>query len=746
MFRAEPRPAERREFAPTEERDPRPAGHEGAFAAAVLTAGSAVVALWPYTSVVTPGAWSIMSVTAIVVVPLAGFAVRRLYSRRFARTVMPVLVQVVASIALLTLMLFPQGALLGIIPTGSTFSFVGGLAVQALEQVQFGVAPLDDQPGLTAMLVIGFAAVTILLDQSIATRVPLAAMALVAVVGALPMIITMGDANVPWFVMLAVLTLFLLRHSTRYGKGSPSQASTGLALGTGAAAIAAALVITPMLPISTTWAGAGTSMYLDPSLSLGEDLRRPTPFTVMTVATNAPSAPYLRIASLSEFDGSTWEPDTRDPRSTPDGFGDPDWLDDLAASERRTSIRITGISGSWLPVPYAAIKIIGTTSGWLAMPENRTVTSETRDAANEDYTVTSVVVQPTREQIQAASATRAPGKDVPEFVAQTAQEVTAGQETDYDRLIAMQNWFRSEFSYSLDAPVEGDFDGTGADAVEDFLRERSGYCIHFSGAFALMAQSLDLQVRIVVGYLPGTLTGEKRGDESIYAVDSDQLHAWPEVHFDGIGWVPFEPTASLGTPTNFQSAETTGGSSSGGVSPGESTAPPDAPTAAPEREDEQGGPTSDGTAPLQRLDPAPVLLVAAGVVVLLLLPALVRTGVRAWRRARARRGDAASAWQELRATLLDLRIPVSDAVTPRMRGTELIARGADPAATQALVQAIERRSFALDPAVDTDLAPALRAVTAGLRRSVDTRDRIAATLLPLSLFASRDSRGPQTAL
>src|SRR5690606_14059688 len=133
--------AERREFAPTEERDPRPAGHEGAFAAAVLTAGSAVVALWPYTSVVTPGAWSIMSVTAIVVVPLAGFAVRRLYSRRFARTVMPVLVQVVASIALLTLMLFPQGALLGIIPTGSTFSFVGRLAVQALEQVQFGVAP-----------------------------------------------------------------------------------------------------------------------------------------------------------------------------------------------------------------------------------------------------------------------------------------------------------------------------------------------------------------------------------------------------------------------------------------------------------------------------------------------------------------------------------------------------------------------------------------------------------------------------
>jgi transglutaminase-like putative cysteine protease len=720
--------------------------HEGAFAAAVLTASSAVVALWPYTSVVVPGAWSIMSVTAIAVVALTGFVVRRLYTRRFARAIMPALVQVVVSLMLLTLMLFPQGALLGIIPTGSTFSSLGGLAAQAVEQVQFGIAPLDDRPGLTVMLVIGFTVAAILLDQILATRVPLCAVILVAVVGALPMIITMGDANVPWFAMFAVLVLFLLRHSTRHRKGSPSQTSTGLALGTGAAAIAAALVITPMLPVSTTWAGAGTSTYLDPSLSLGEDLRRPTPFTVMTVATSAPSAPYLRIASLSEFDGSTWEPDTRDLRSTPGGFGDPDWSDDLETSERRTSIRITGISGSWLPVPYAATKIIGTESGWVAMPDNRTVTSETRDAANEDYTVTSLVVQPTREQIQAASATRAPGKDVLEFIAQTAQDVTAGQATDYDRLIAMQNWFRSEFSYSLDAPVEGDFDGTGADAVAEFLRERSGYCIHFSGAFALMAQSLDLQVRIVVGYLPGTLTDEKRGDESIYTVDSDQLHAWPEVHFEGIGWVPFEPTASLGTPTNFQSAETTGGSSSGETAPGESTAPSDAPTAAPEREDEQGAPTSDGAAPLQRLDPTPVLLVTAGVLVLLMIPALTRAGVRTWRRAQARRGGAVAAWQEVRATLLDLRVPVSDAVTPRMRGAELIARGADPAATQTLVEAIELTSFAQNPTADTDLAPPLREVTAGLHRHVDARDRIVSVLLPLSLFTSRESRGPQTAL
>src|SRR5690606_4708576 len=102
---------------------------------------------------------------------------------------------------------------------------------------------------------------------------------------------------------------------------------------------------------------------------------------------------------------------------------------------------------------------------------------------------------------------------------------------------------------------------------EAFLDARSGYCIHFAGAFALMAQALDMPVRIVVGYLPGRLTDDKRGDDSIYVVSSDQLHAWPEVRFNGIGWVPFEPTASLGDPTGFLPAATDGGTSSDPAAP-----------------------------------------------------------------------------------------------------------------------------------------------------------------------------------
>jgi hypothetical protein len=373
------------------------------------------------------------------------------------------------------------------------------------------------------------------------------------------------------------------------------------------------------------------------------------------------------------------------------------------------------------------------------MPSNRTVTSEIRDAADEDYTVTAQVIQPTREQVQAASATNA-GADVEvsESIAETAREVTAGASNDYDRLIAMQSWFRSDFEYSLDAPVDGDFDGTGTDAVEQFLQVRSGYCIHFSGAFALMAQSLGMEVRIVVGYLPGSMTDEKRGDEAIYTVSSDQLHAWPEVHFEGIGWVPFEPTASLGTPTDFLPAVTGGGTSTDPDAPEPSATPSGTPTTGPRADENPETSSPTGGDSLRRVDPTPVVLTGAGILLVLLIPMLIRLTVRARRVAQARHGDAARAWQEIRATLVDLGISVSDADTPRTRGDKLVERGADAESVGAIVDAVEHSSYARIATRTGDLSRPLRRVTAELRRSVDTSDRVTALLMPRSLFAARD--------
>lgn len=748
MFRDErPRPA----AVPT---GTRPRWHRdreepaGILALGGLAALAALTALWPFTSVIAPGVWSFVVALVVVAVIGAGMLVRHLLRDRPATVVglVAVLAQLLVAVGLLTLLLAGDTAIAGVVPTSDTLTLFQALGSAAVQEIVFGSAPLEASPGLAAALGAGFALVAILLDHLLAHRAAVLATVLLGAVGAVPMIVTLGPPNVAWFAIAAVVALLLFRVTARRHPESPRRASAGVAVSVGAAAIATTLLVTPLLPVASSIAGTGVGVTVDASLRLGDDLRQPSPVEVLTVATEADTAPYLRLTTLSRFDGRVWQPDRGDLQSQADGFGDAEWSEDVTAAEQTTSIRVLRMSSSWLPVPYPATDVQGLSAAWRVSPDNRTLFSRRADAVGNDYTVTSLRVTPTLEQIRATEA--APPREtdedeeveLPAIIPELAAEVTADEETDYDRLVALQDWFRSQFEYSLETPVDEGFDGTGADAVARFLEERSGYCVHFAGSFALMAESLGMQVRIVVGYLPGSPTDEKRGDESIFSVSSDQLHSWPEVLFPGIGWVPFEPTASLGVPTAFRAGTTGGGSSSGPATPAPTTAPRTEETSGPEvdRRDADAGSTDSGE--LRRLDPTPVLLTTLGVVIVLLLPAVVRLLERRLRMRRAAHGDAAAAWAELRDTLIDLRIPVSDAESPRIRAAGLVREaGADEAALGRLVTAVERANYARTSAAADDLALPLQAVLVSLRAHVAGGTRAEALLLPRSLYAPRGS-------
>ena len=713
-----------------------------------LAAAACFVAMWPFTSVIDAGAWSFTVVLVVFATVGTGMLLRRLLRRQrpWLRDLGTFVVQVVVAIAVVTQLAAGDSAFLGLFPTSTTLSAFEALGAAAGEQIVFGTAPLDSSPGLAAVMGAGFAAVAILLDHLVAYRSAVIATLLTGTIGAIPMIVTLGDANVAWFVMLGVLVLVLFRFTARRHPLSPRRSATSIAVAVGAAALAATVVIAPALPVAANLAGTGVGVTVDASLRLGDDLRQPNPVEVLTVAAKGDVAPYLRLTTLSRFDGRVWQPDRGDVQSQGDGFGEPDWGADIATEEQTTSIRILRMSSSWLPVPYPATSVQGVTGSWRVAVDNRTLVSRSADAAGNDYTVGSTRVIPTLEQIRALDAA-APVVDaeeepveLPGIIASLADEVTADADTDYDRLVALQSWFRSEFVYSLETPVEEGFDGTGAEAVAQFLDERSGYCVHFAGAFALMAESLGMQTRIVVGYLPGALTDEKRGEESVFSVSSDQLHSWPEVLFPGVGWIPFEPTASLGVPTEFRAGAVEGGGTGGAATPAPTTAPQTEETQGPEidRGDAEAAPGSTGD--LRSLDPMPVVLSAAGVIVLLLLPALIRRTERKLRLRRARRGDPAAVWAELRDTLIDLQLPMSDADTPRMRAAELVRENdVDTAAMKELTDAVERANYARSGAEPIDLAAPLTTVLTRLRRSVDRPTQVRALLLPRSLFATRST-------
>lgn len=718
----------------------------------VLAAGAGLVAMWPFTSVIEPGSWSFAVLAVIVVTALTGMTCRTLMRGRpaWARDLVTIAVQILVVMGTVILLVAGDTAVFGVVPTEATFYTFQALAAAAWEEIAFGSAPLAASPGLQAVMGLGFGVVAILLDQLVAQRGAILASLLTAVVGSLPMIATLGGVNVVWFVLLGILILVLLRYTAAQNPDSPRRTSVAVAAGVGVAALAATVIVAPVLPVSATLTGTGTGVTVDASLRLGDDLRQPNPVEVLTLATTADTAPYLRLTTLSSFDGRVWEPDRGDLQAQSEGFGPDEWADDIETTDQNTSIRVIRMSSSWLPVPYPATGVQGLSAAWRVSPENRTLASRNGDAVGNDYTVRSLEVSPTLEQIRALPAASpivdpdAEPVDLPDVIGETAAEVTADATNDYDRLVALQSWFRSQFAYSLETPVDEGFDGTGADAVAEFLEVRSGYCIHFAGAFALMAESLDMEVRIVVGYLPGALTETTRGDEAVYSVSSDQLHSWPEVLFPGVGWVPFEPTASLGVPTAFSAAATTGGGTGGAATPAPTAAPSTEQTSGPELEREDAGDNAGATGERRQLDPTPVVLTTLGVLVVLLIPAFARLALRFARRGRARDGDAGAAWAELRATMQDLRVPLSDAETPRMRGDDLVRdSGVNADAIRVLVAAVEQASYARPSAsAARDLDAALIDVTAQLRRSVDRWTRVHAFLLPRSLFVSRRTDVP----
>ncbi|SJN16051.1 Transglutaminase-like enzymes, putative cysteine proteases [Microbacterium esteraromaticum] len=714
----------------------------GVLAPSLLAAVATLVAMWPYTAVITAGVWSFVVVVVICVVAVAGIIGRLLFARLRGsiRHLATLVLQLIAATAACTSLLASETALLGLIPTPTSLRLIELRLAQSVDEIANGVAPVAASLPLATALGLAFAVVAIIVDHLLARRMVLLAVLLTSVVGAVPMLISFSSVNIAWFLMQAVMILVVLRHGTRRDPQAPRDASFLLAGGTGIVAILITLVAAPALPLSSPLPGNGPMLTVNANLRLGDDLRRPEGIEALTLVTSAATPPYLRIATLSRFDGDVWRPDRSDQVPLRDGFGDLDWAASIKTVEQDVSIRVLGVSSDRLPLPYAAESISGVDGDWSAVPLSRTAISRTADAAGADYTVKTATASPTLEQIRATSASGQPvmalPNGVPPVVAQLAREVTADANTDYDRLLALQNWFRSDFSYSLDAPVEEGFDGTGAEAVATFLDKRTGYCIHFAGAFALMAQALDMPVRIVVGYLPGTSTDEKRGDDTVYSVSSDQLHSWPEVYFDGIGWVPFEPTATLGEPTDFV-AESTGGSGDGPDAPTPTIAPSAGPSAAPTSEVDPRLDADGGGQALQRLDPTPVVLVAFGILLLLLLPALVRELRRMRRMRRAHAGDAMAAWRELTDSMADLGLGVDDAQTARTRADALVRRGAAPAALSVLVDAVEHRSYAKSAADAGDLATPLRVVLTQLAARSDRLQRVLARVLPASLFRRR---------
>ncbi|MEA3337914.1 MAG: transglutaminaseTgpA domain-containing protein [Chloroflexota bacterium] len=129
--------------------------------------------------------------------------------------------------------------------------------------------------------------------------------------------------------------------------------------------------------------------------------------------------------------------------------------------------------------------------------------------------------------------------EIPDRVRLLAQEVAGDAETSFDQALILEEYLRG-YRYDLDvAPPP-----PGRDVVDFFLfDQQAGYCDYYASSMVVLARSLGIPARLAVGYATGDFDPEARA----FLVHEDDAHSWAELYFPGVGWVPFEPTASRAT-------------------------------------------------------------------------------------------------------------------------------------------------------------------------------------------------------
>ncbi|WP_231638441.1 transglutaminase domain-containing protein [Paenibacillus sp. JCM 10914] len=164
----------------------------------------------------------------------------------------------------------------------------------------------------------------------------------------------------------------------------------------------------------------------------------------------------------------------------------------------------------------------------------------------------------THEQLYTGSINEAylqKPRNFPDRVVNLAEQVTAEGETPYEKVMLLQQYLSSNFTYTNTPDLTRK---RSDDFVDGFLFEvKEGYCDYFSTAMVMMTRSLDIPARWVKGYAPGSVSALEfipmDGQQPVvepgnYTVTNADAHSWVEVYFGEYGWVPIEATPGFSMP------------------------------------------------------------------------------------------------------------------------------------------------------------------------------------------------------
>jgi len=649
--------------------------------------------------------WSFLGSLAI---PVVGSWLTALVMRRLRVPVLAALaVSILVGVVVLTLQFAPGTSMVGL-PTGRSID-----AVRAALDESFGgfnrmIAPVDATNGFLVMIagilwLFGFFADTAAFRYSSPVQAVVPYAAAFVAIGILAR--QSGRIGAASFFLVglgiyAVTQRALRATEQRWIRSEAGKGATAVASAAGGLALAAlviGLVVSPLLPDTTDpvldlralGRPGDARTVTSPFVGVRSLLGQQSDAVMFDVQASQPA--YWRLTSLERFDEQRgiWVSEGTYRKVSGELDASP-----TEGGEGRIdqTVTIDDLESIWLPSAFTPVSVDNSSVDVSFDDDSSSIIARgTSLRPDMSYEVSSVVADVTA----AALAGSAEGNNLepvyhekaslsPE-VEQLTREVVASAVSPYDKAIALQNWFRENFVYDQTVNYSD-----AADPVQQFIDDRAGFCQQFSSTFALMTRSLGMASRVAVGFTPGDVVDLKQegslvgsdqgGDQPVpgYLVRGRHAHAWPEIYFDGVGWIPFEPTPGRGNP---QAVDYSGVAPDQAPTPPEQAATTTLPTVTTTPESEQPGAQNDNVNVTDQPTPEAaageqgsnsvlrwLLWLIAAVAIVAAVVIIGRTIVHAHRRSHARHdphgGRVASAWEETLSWLALLGIRPRTSETP----------------------------------------------------------------------------------
>jgi transglutaminase-like putative cysteine protease len=745
------------------------------------------------------GAWFFPATFAVLVTVGGAELARRMSA---PRSFVPV-VGAVALLVYLVLLYAREEAYLWVVPNRDALLRLQDLVTAGRLDISRFAAPIAVSPGIELLAAAGVGLVALAVD-TLAVTMRRAALAGLPLLVLYTVPTTVAPGGVGWLAFalggVGYLTLLLaearervsrwgrpMRYSVPRPNWRPDVETAPLAqVGrrVGAAALGLALVVPAVLPNfdASTFGFGGNGFgngsghgrkvnVVNPIIDLGRDLRRGQNAPVISY-TGRPD--YLRLVGLDLFNGDKWDPSPSQVSNRKNDVREglisaPGLSPNVDAKVRNRSFKIFDLEETWLPLPYPTRKVTDIDGKWLYDESTFNVFPFNGSTRQISYKARSLELSPTAGQLRSAGTppdsvvaqyTQLP-PEMPKNIIDAANDVTKGAVTAFDKGVLLQQWLRSSGNFVYNTDVADTLgDANGLEAISRFIDTRQGYCVHFASTMAVMARQLNIPSRVAVGFTAGTF--DKKTGRNI--VTLHDAHAWPELYFQGVGWVRFEPTPGGARTPSPGFTQNTGIGNNAPTIPGQTptTAPtgPPGPQSLRAKEQELLGalgnpsnanrPSGPVAVVTQELPILPVGL-TIGVLLLGLVPLSARAWVRRrrWRRATSPAALAAATWAELLDTLLDYGYewPASD---PPRKGAVRLAEergftGESYEALRRLAAATERARYATELGAVGDLRSDVETIRATLAAQASRVERLRARFLPRSARAVSSAISEQLA-